>query len=189
MVGGHPPFGYRYLHGEGRLEVDEREAAIVRQILELLVSEKLTTRRLMVRLNELGVPTPAAVRGGKGGKWNKSSAARILRQEAYIGKAHYNKSKRVKPKRRLSNRAYAHNERASNVRRPQSEWVVIPVDPIVSQELWDQVQAQLRRNTELHSRNVKYQHLLRGFVFCGKCNLRWYSLPSHGKRLDRAASD
>ena len=188
VVGGHPPFGYRYIKGEGRLEVDDREAAIVRRVMELLVSEKLTTRKLVVRLQELGVPTPSAVRaGGKQADWNKSSVARILRQEAYIGKAHYNKSKRVEPKRRTKDTPYNRNQRSTNVRRPREEWIEIPVPSIVSQELWDAAQVQLSRNTELHSRNVKYQHLLRGFIFCGECRLRWYSMPSHGKRYYRCA--
>ena len=185
VVGGHPPFGYRYVYGEGRLEVDEREADIVRQILELLVSEKLTTRRLVKRLNELGVPTPAEVRGGRATGWNKSSVARIVRQEAYIGKAHYNKSRRVVPSRRVKETPYNRNQRSTNVRRPREEWIEITVPPIVDQPLWDAVQAQLKRNTELHSRNVKYQHLRRGFIFCGGCNVRWHSLPSHGKRYYR----
>ena len=97
LMGGFVPYGYRYLPRDGErrasMEVDETEAAVVREMFWGLVEEHLSCRAIGKRLTERGVPTN---RGGTA--WHASVVSRILRNEAYVGRFHYGKAEGVEPK-------------------------------------------------------------------------------------------
>src|SRR4029079_5476931 len=66
--GGTPTYGYRLLRRTERapqqLAVEEREAAVVRQMYHWLVEEQLSSYAIQKRLIERGDPTPQG--GGRG---------------------------------------------------------------------------------------------------------------------------
>ena len=56
--------------------------------------------------------------------------------------------------------------------RPREEWYELAVPPLVSDDVWEAAQQQLRRNKELAARNTHREYLLRGLVKCTGCGRR-----------------
>src|SRR5205809_5029410 len=55
--GGAPPYGYDYNRNTKRLEINRKEAAVVRLLFTWLVEEKLSLYKIQCRLNEMKIPT------------------------------------------------------------------------------------------------------------------------------------
>jgi hypothetical protein len=68
--------------------------------------------------------------------------------------------------------------------RPQSDWFSLTVPAIINRETFDQVQAQLRRNSSLLSGNRERLYLLTGLLRCA-CGFRICGCASHTKRFYR----
>ena len=66
---------------DGRLEIIEEEAAIIRDIYNMFVSGE-TINNIAAKLTDRGIPTPA----GKS-KWSVSTVRSILSNEKYKGEA------------------------------------------------------------------------------------------------------
>ena len=74
----------------------------------------------------------------------------------------------------LKNRAYTGKTYAftfiqgTNRRKPQEEWIEIPdaTPVIISEELFEAAQMQLKLNYQKAQRNTKQQYLLRGHLCC-----------------------
>jgi site-specific DNA recombinase len=71
-----------------------------------------------------------------------------------------------------------HGKRNSHRLKPDSEIIRIPggVPAIISQELWDRVQAMRKINPKGKSHN-KYFYLLYGIIFCGECGYKMHGNP------------
>jgi site-specific DNA recombinase len=166
MVYGRPPFGYRAVKRDHKhfLEVDEETAAIVRQIFAWYTvgdgeSGPLSTHGVHRKLHELGVPSPADLRPEQypqkrraRSRWNRTTIARILENETYVGTWHWRKS--AKP---------------GDATQPEQEPIAVPVPAIISQETW---QAALEKRTKDKARGrpqVRWQYLLSRRVVCGRC--------------------
>lgn len=76
--GGQAPFGFRLV--EKRLEVDEAEAGVVREIARLRLDEGLGLVRLAAHLNARNVPTPSGQ-----GQWTQAHLHRVLTNRALCG--------------------------------------------------------------------------------------------------------
>lgn len=75
---GRPPYGYA-VGDRHRLEVIPDEAAVVRRIFRLYLTENLGIRLIARRLNEEGYRTR------RGGNWSMVTIRDILRNRAYLG--------------------------------------------------------------------------------------------------------
>ena len=165
---------YGYRKGEnGRLEIDEEAAAIVRLIFEKALSMR-NAQYIVKILYEKKIPTPGQYRNMKGngfhdlsrviGIWQRSTILRILEDERYT-------STYIMGKRSVT-------EIGGNTSRmkPESEWFKIPNhhEAIVSRELYEQVQAVM-----LHFKCTKkpHEYTLRAKVICGCCRHTTQSLP------------
>lgn len=51
--------------------------------------------------------------------------------------------------------------------------IEIQQPPLITEDLFEIVQAKLKRNKELSSRNARREYLLSGYVFCGLCGRRY----------------
>lgn len=80
-------FGYDYIVGEGRLEVNREEASYVEKIFEWYL-EGNSMLEISRRLEKLGVPTK------RGGLWRQSTIHSILTNPLYIGKVRYSVGKK-----------------------------------------------------------------------------------------------
>jgi site-specific DNA recombinase len=185
IVGGRTLFGYRYLGkavGErGKLVIDPDRAAIVRQVFTWAADGE-SVRAIAKRLNEADVSPSRAER------WGRSSVARLLKNETYIGTAHYNRRKRSEPRGDVD---AAHRDRRNKrtllKERPKAEWIAVSTPAIVDRALFDRVAIRLSRNQAEISGRISRRYLLRGLLWCGHCGLRMAGDPNHGTPCYRCA--
>lgn len=160
------PYGYRK-GPDGRMEPDEETAPVVRLIFEL-AKDGHSTPQIARALLEKGIQTPGERKAAKGivqhdvsrsgGIWQTSTLRHILTDERYTGT--YIMGKR------------AVREVGSYLVRTkdESEWFKIPDHhpPIISKELFQQVQERFPRTTCVKKQAHRYP--LWGKVFCGVCS-------------------
>jgi len=145
-------YGYDYVKktnsSSGRRVINETEAKWVKQIFHWLVNGGMSTTAITYQLMLLGVPT----KNNK--QWCKQAVRLILKNPAYTGKTYAFTT--------ADGRQYS---------KPQSEWIEIPdvTPPIIESVLFEAAQKQLKINQQKAVRNMKYDYLLRGHLFCRKC--------------------
>ena len=143
-------------------------AQVVQRIFQMAASG-VGQIRIAKNLNEKGVPCPSDYKRLMGMKyrnshqlpathyWTYATVHRILRNQMYLG--HMVQAKAV--------RTVLHGKAAAV---DESEWITVKHthEAIVSQDLWDTVQAQISKNT----RGIDFQQnvgLFAGFLKCGDC--------------------
>ena len=160
--GSRPPVGYRTVEVElpgnkgkkKQLEVDGPEAVVVKRVFECYLyghrGLDLGVQGIAAHFNEQGLLV-------RGQQWAKGRIHDLLTNRAYIGEHCFNKyEKRGVAVRRL---------------KPQHEWVLIKVEPIVSEDLFTAVQEKLasRSPERVPPRVVNCPTLLTGLLKCGVC--------------------
>lgn len=169
-----PPFGYDWV--EGQLLVNQMEAEFVRKVYYWYLNENMTIRQIGNKLFELGVPPKRSANGN----WGGSSIGRILSSEIYIGKYYYNRRKVKKIK---GQRTQTGAPKKTYSVRDRSDWILVEVEPIVSEELFEQVRQQRVKNYT-RSGNVHFKYLLKSLIRCGTCGHKWGGTTYSG-RADR----
>ncbi len=150
FVAGRIPFGYKKDPGAAcGLVVDQQEAEVVSWIFTAYVEDDTSIREITRLLNERGI-IPRM-----GGKWGKSSVARLLTNTVYIGHCYYNKYKRVDSKRLIE--------------RDRNEWIKIPVTPIIDNWIFRAAAEKLADNKANRRKQTTRFYLLSGKVFCSEC--------------------
>jgi site-specific DNA recombinase len=164
-----PPFGYRLDPERPRdaavVRVEPAEATLVAQMFDWYLEPQATVYQLARRLTELGVAT---MRGKP--RWNTASVRGILRNPAYAGRALTNRSQ-VAPARQRKSAMLPAGPGVSHAPRPQEDWIEVPVPPVISEEIFAQVQAKLDANQQSAARNTRHEYLRRALVSCGACRL------------------
>src|SRR6266849_4988964 len=124
FVGTIAPYGFRYVRRDraagvdGALQLDAREAPIVRQMYAWVDRDGLSARRVVARLNRLG---PRPRKGSR--EWGKSSVTRILRNETYAGVWHYCKFEAYQPVNPTKSTSYRKSLKSSIRLRARDEWL------------------------------------------------------------------
>lgn len=157
---GIAPYGYR-VEGERRnshLVVNEEQAHIVRWVFETYVYSGETTTAIARRLTEMGVPSPGDVLGRarkrERGIWTQSTLYKLLRQEAYAGTWYGQRYEKIQKK--AGKKQFR--------QRPREEWVAVPVEPIISHQLWQEAQTKL--NAKAFPRNQRHDYLMARRLTC-----------------------
>lgn len=162
------PFGYTFDKELSNYIINEPEADIVRQMYKWLTEDRVGTAIICKRLNEIGVPSPRLKK-----PWIVSAVYRLLTNPIYKG---------THVAMRYQYQKVGLNKRVKT-RRPESEWITVPVPAIVDVDCWQAAQQQLKDNKSLAKRNLKHEQLLNGLVYCAKCG-RKMTIAYAGKSTD-----
>jgi hypothetical protein len=157
--GSRPPYGYQTVEAERRgntikkrLEIDEREAAIVRRIFDLYLHGNgdgpMGIKGIADYLNRNGH------RNRQGHAFGKGFISNVLARETYVGRHYYNRT-----------------DYRTRKPRDKSEWIEVRVPAIVSPEVFNHVQNELERRSPAATppRQVNSPTLLTGLLKCAKC--------------------
>ena len=95
LVGGHAPYGYTWIrrteNDRAKLEIEEYQAAIVREIYRLLIEDKRSIRNIARMLTVQSVPTANGA-----AQWQPMALFRMVTNPAYKGQYRYRHSKEEK---------------------------------------------------------------------------------------------
>ena len=175
------PYGYRYVNkheggGNGRYDILEEEARVVRQVFTWIGQERLSIGEVCRRLQRAEERT----RMGRT-QWDRSVVWGILKNPAYKGTAAFGKTRTgpLRPRLRAQrNRPLQPRHAVSAYDVPREEWVFIPVPALIEEALYDAVQEQLaenRRRARQSQRGARY--LLQGLLVCKVCGYAYYGKP------------
>lgn len=190
------PYGYSYILNKGKrgsleyevghLEINERESKIVKDIFSWVANNKLTLRAVVRKLQERGI-TP---RKSKRGVWSTSTLTSLLRNETYIGVAHWGTSYATVPLKPTKKDLYRKVEKSSRRMKPRDQWFNITSVPvIIDKDVFEKARLQLQKNFETLGRNKKNDYLLAGKIWCPCGRRRAGEGPQHGKHLYYRCTD
>jgi len=186
-----PLYGYKYIpkdgDKEGYYEINPSESKVVKMLFTWVGNEGLTLRKIVKRLQELGIKP----RKSKRGVWNTSTLSTLFRNKAYIGEARWGSSYAVVPENPINKEKYRKLKKSSRRTKPEEEWVAskIPVPVIIDKELFYKVRKRLETNFELSHRNSKNEYLLGGKIYCVCGRRRTGQGALHGKHLYYRCTD
>jgi site-specific DNA recombinase len=136
----------------------------VAQLFDWYLQPQATLYRLTAQLAGLGVATPT----GKP-RWTVASVRGILRNPAYAGRALTNRTRPASARRRSALQPAGPG--ITHAPRPEQDWIAVPVPPVVTEEIFAQVQDKLDANQQGAARNTRHEYMLRALVSCGACRL------------------
>lgn len=165
---GRAPFGYDYIPGkrQGRFEINEEQAHVVRLIYSWLIEDGLSSYAIARLLWEQGILSKGdisevVVKKSGRGEWSPTTVRKIISNPVYKGVWSYGKTSTKKV-----------DGKYVTTHHPESEWVTTSVPAIVDDATWDAAQVCLARNKQNAKRNTRREYLLRSMVFC-PCGRRW----------------
>lgn len=163
-TGGKPALGY--VVKDGRLEICEEEAAIVRRIFREYADGK-SYQQIITGLNRDGLKTK------RGNAFGSNSLHDLLHNEKYIGVLVYGQS----PYREDGTRN-THSKDPTNAIRIED---ALPA--IIDRELFDIVQKRMAQNKRQQGGrpSTKREYPLKGRVFCADCKSAMTISTSHQK--------
>ena len=171
-ISAYPVYGYLKSPEDKRTWIPDPEAAPVVQRMFNWYAEGLTSTEIAKRLNEDGIPTPAQHKRALGAKrqlwnsertdnfWRATTIGKILRDERYTGKL-------VALKTTLSELGNIHSAKAIE----KDDWVIVPgaFEAIISQEIFDQVQAKIETAWPTRKLGPMKRRLFSRKLRCGHC--------------------
>lgn len=169
-TGGKPPLGY--IVADGKLEVCEPEAKIVRSIFNDYAAGK-SYRDIIRALNEAGYTTK------NGNSFGSNSLHDLLKNEKYIGVLTYGKVEK-----RPDGSRNSHASSSSVIRIENA------VPALVDKDTWEKVQHRMNVNKREQAGRVPSvrNYPLKGKVFCGECKSAMVVSKSKGKYYYYACS-
>jgi site-specific DNA recombinase len=185
-----PLYGYRYTpkhdNTHGYYEIEPEEARVVKLIFDWVANEGLTLRKVVKRLQALGV----SPRRSKRNVWNTSTLSTLLRNKGYIGQAHWGSTFAVVPKNPTNKEKYRKTKKTSRIIKPEEEWYTIPIPAIIDSTVFNKAAFQLAENFKLLAqRNKKNDYLLAGKIYCSCGKRRFGEGPQRGKYLYYRCAD
>ena len=164
FIGGKPVYGYRMHPTEKNKIVVDEEAAVVVQRIFAMALDGMSCRKIAAKLNEEGVPTPAAYAGlpvpNPGpytGLWSSERISEMLQNETYIGNMVQGRSVKISYKSKKC------------LKQDRENWVVVEGthEPLIDTETFHKVRMLV--DSRRHTRSRTYDFLLKGMIFCHEC--------------------
>ncbi len=157
------PYGYR-IGADGRPEVVEEAAAVVRRIFDMYVREGMGSHSIAVRLTDDGVPTPTGKRF-----WFQSRVLHVLGNATYRGTWVYGRYRHV-----------ATEDGVKLHEQPRESWIEIPIPQVIDDATWARAQSLKKQRSTRSKRNTKVVYLLQHLVKCGECGHRFHAKSTWG---------
>ena len=194
LAGSVPNFGFKFNATRDGYEVDEEAMQIVRRIFYMVGVEGRTLYNVGSVLRQEGVPTP----NGKK-LWSQTFVRKIVNNDIYKphtyeeieGLLASEVTAMLDPgkkyglwwfnKYRITSKQMAENapdgrhyrKKTKTVRKPESEWIAVPVpNSSVPREWVDAARAAIRNNRKASSNGDRYWELSGGITWCGLCGAR-----------------
>ena len=154
-------YGYR-IGDDGRPEVVEEQAEVVRRIFRMYVDEGMRAYSIAVRLTDEEVPTQT-------GKllWLQSRVHHILGNATYAGTWVYGKYRHV-----------ATEDGMKVYDQPRDTWIEIPVPQVIDDKTWERAQKLKKQRSTKAKRNTKVLYLLQHLLKCGECGRNFHARSS-----------
>jgi len=181
-TGGGGLYGYDYNKEAGKREINEEEARVVKMIFHWLVYDRMSLGSICLKLMDMGIPAP---KGGR--RWSRGTVGRLVRRIDYTGRSFASTMKSVEPKTHIKPPSQRKQRKSARKRLPPGQWIELAPDTtpaIISEDLFEAAQEQLRRNLQQGSRQRRHRWLLRGHVRC-ECGQAMYGCPTRGYRYYR----
>lgn len=172
-AGGHPSAKVKK---ETYYAPHPEEAAIIQLIFQKIGVEHYTTRGLATWL-EGRFPPPRNYK-----HWENRQVCLFVQNPVYKGEFVANRWEHAKVPAKYQRPGEPVQLVTKKMERPQEDWIIVPVPPLVSEELWDAANRTLTRNAQMARRNGKVQYLLTGLVNCACCG---YALSGSRKNYHR----
>ena len=155
------PYGYR-IGDDGRPEVIEEQAEVVRRIFHMYVHEGMRAYSIAVRLTEEGIPTQT-------GKllWLQSRVHHILGNATYTGTWVYGKSRHISTED--GTRVYD---------QPKETRMEVPIPQLIDDETWERAQKLKKQRSRRAGRKTKVIYLLQHLLRCGECGHNFHARSS-----------
>jgi site-specific DNA recombinase len=185
---GGAPYGYHYQkateHADAVYKVHPQESLVVQEAFALYARNE-SIGEIARRFTEKEYCT----RTGKT-FWERSVIWGMLKNPAYMGKAGFRKTKRVrrlrKTKLALESKNPLRSELSSPRDRPEEDRIYINVPAIVDARTFEIVQQRLEANKKFSPRNNKrYNYLLSGLLRCSSCGYSIYGKPASSSKYKR----
>ncbi len=185
-----PNYGYRFVDAEGKFSTKVKketyyaphpeEAEIIRLIFQKIGIEHCTTRGLASWL-ESKFPPPRNYK-----HWENRQIGLFVQNPVYKGEFVANRWQHVKLPAKRQRPGEPVRLTSKKIERPREEWIIVPVPPLVSAELWEAANKLLEKNAHMARRNGKVTYLLTGLVNCAGCG---YALSGARKNYHRQDGD
>jgi site-specific DNA recombinase len=153
-LNGKAPFGY---HWVDKKLIPHTAEVPVRRLMYELYAEHQRKKKVCRLLNQAGHRTR------DGHQWSDTSLERLLQDTTAKGMYRANHTKR------------AGNGRVA--KKPEDQWVWIPCEPVVSEELWDRCNSLLDQNHQHQRKGRSPVQLFAGLTYC-HCGRKMY-VPSN----------
>ena len=152
------PYGYR-IGNDGRPEVVEDQAEVVRRIFHMYVHKGMGSPSIAVRLTDEGIPTQT-------GKllWRQSYIHYVLANATYTGTWVYGKARHISTE-----------DGTKSYDQPMDTWIEVPVAALVDEETWELAQALKKQRSRRAKRNTKVLYLLQHLLKCGECGHNFHA--------------
>ena len=168
--GGIAPYGYKKDKIiKNHLIIDEYASEIVKDIFDMYVNKGMSPNKIADQLNKreiiapsiyLEIPTFMKRKSkNKDGKyiWLRTQIGKILKNEVYIGNVVGRKTQKI-----------SHKIDKVKTNKPEDYIIVENMhEPIIDLETWNKAQEKIKNKHV--SRIRKYDHPLKGLIFCREC--------------------